>query len=694
MVPLFLAVAGGEGRAAVPFSMSSVNLTGEWKLAQDANQAVLMSLNFTELTCHFTSTANLTACLEPSMLWHSYTRPSPSTTSFQHKVGFLATGDDAHPAAELPFAGCEELCMGLASCLGFTFQSDAATPATPVKCYFKSAIHFTASHSACVAPGGEGKPGCSPLPGEMSLGGCNPSLGLDPQTSRVPCGTDWSATHTFAPRHGTDYGHYQGHWLSATAFLVNSTGNATVAAAAERVMRVYAEVMAAWKAKYGDDGYLFPYDPLVWDKLLAGKGAGPYYSVPFYTLHKLMAGLLDQHTHAGSALGLELVTRIAGWVDQRVAATLAAGGEALWQKVLLTEWGGMNDVLFNLHAISGDPRHLALARKFNGWVFTAPLASGHDDLADLPFPHANFHLPEVIGNARAYELTGNATDAAVVRTFFDALTANHSYATGGSNSGECWQQPRDLGNFLSTQTEESCTQYNVLKVARHLFQWRAEARYADFYERAILNGIVGNQNRHDDAGVTSYIYMLPLGGVVKKGWGKSDYGFPCCWGTLSESFAKLSDSIFFASADGATVYVNQFVSAAVEVQPGVRLSQVAAGFTTDLTSTLTLSIAQPLARGALELKVRVPSWLHYPCDGCVLLNGAPLPGKATPGTYFTVSAAWKDGDTVALQYTPTLWTAPLNDHHARLAPAARTAGSTRSRGSAPNARPPLTRPGP
>jgi hypothetical protein len=179
MTPLFVA-ALADGRAAVPFSMSSVNLTGEWKLAQDANQAVLMSLNFTELTCHFTSTANLTACLEPSMLWHSYTRPSPSTTSFQHKVGFLATGDDAHPAAELPFAGCEELCMGLASCLGFTFQSDAATPATPVKCYFKSAIHFTASHSTCVAPGGEGKPGCSPLPGEMSLGGCIPVWGSTP----------------------------------------------------------------------------------------------------------------------------------------------------------------------------------------------------------------------------------------------------------------------------------------------------------------------------------------------------------------------------------------------------------------------------------------------------------------------------------------------------------------------------------
>jgi hypothetical protein len=111
--------------------------------------------------------------------------------------------------------------------------------------------------------------------------------------------------------------------------------------------------MEAWRARYGDaeDGYLFPYDPLVWDKLLAGKGAAPYYSVPFYTLHKLMAGLLDQHTHAGSSLAYTLVIRMAAWVGRRVAATLSAGGEALWQRVLLTEWGGMNDVLHALQPL-------------------------------------------------------------------------------------------------------------------------------------------------------------------------------------------------------------------------------------------------------------------------------------------------------------------------------------------------------
>ena len=172
----------------------------------------------------------------------------------------------------------------------------------------------------------------------------------------------------------------------------------------------------------------------VFDKLLSGHGAGPYYSVPFYTLHKLMAGLLDQYVHAGSKLAFELVKRMAGWVHASVEKCIATGGQDLWQRVLLTEWGGMNDVLYNLYSHTKDPLHLATGRRFNGWVFSQPLADGIDTLGSLPFPHANFHLPEVIGFARAYELTGNSTDSLIANNFFDELTANHSYSTGAASS--------------------------------------------------------------------------------------------------------------------------------------------------------------------------------------------------------------------------------------------------------------------
>jgi len=666
-----------------PLPMSDVALAGEWKEAQDANQEVLMSLNASRWLCHFTTTANLTACkADLSAPWQSFVKQPNGT--YAHEAGFLAVGNDVKPAARVAASACEAFCTSAAACKGYTFAAeDGFKPADVVTCYWKTSTSFTPNaRTNCVADGGADKPVCSPLPGEMGLGGY--------------------------------YGHYQGHWLSATAFLVNSTGNATVRAAAAANVASLAAVMRAWKGKYGVDGYLFPYDPLVWDKLLAGHGAGPYFSVPFYTLHKLMAGLLDQWEFAGNAQAFELVGKMATWVHDRVEAVIAdpAGGMPLWQKVLLCEWGGMNDVLYHLYAHTGDARHLATARRFNGFVFTAPLAAGVDDLSSLPFPHANFHLPEVVGNARAYELTGNATDKAVVDTFFDVLSANHSYATGGSNSGECWQGARDLGNFLDAQTQESCTQYNVLKVARRAFLGvrtdgggvrsgvrrsgvgpagpchAARAKLADFYERAILNGIVGNQNRQASAqpaapeaappaaavaagstssppaaSPTSYIYMQPLGGANIKPWGKSDYGFPCCWGTLSESFAKLSDSIFFVGKADKEVFVNQFAPATARLaaigEPGASLVQES-HFPAHPNKTTTLTVR---GGGAFSILLRVPGWALGGGANSVTLNGKPCEGAIVPGTYLRVPGPFKDGDVLEAAFPPSLWTEPLNDKH-------------------------------
>ena len=658
-----LAASGTPLMAVEPLPMSHVTLTGAWGLAVESNQAVLMSINLTSWGCHFTTTANLTACAATSAVWHTYVKNTDGPSNFTHKIGFLAAGDDVKPPEVVNLTEALAFCMETASCSGLTFQLDTTpTPGAQMKCYWKTTTaHFTpqSKKANCITSGAANKPACTPLPGEMGLGGY--------------------------------YGHYQGHWLSATSFLINATRNATVRARADAAIGLLTDVMAAWTAAYGYDGYLFPYSPVVWDKLLAGHGAGPYYSVPFYTLHKLMAGLLDQYVFAHSKAAFDLVLRMALWVHDRVEATIAAGGVALWQQVLLTEWGGMNDVMLELYRHTQDPRHYATARRFNGWVFTARLAAGRDDLADLPFPHANFHLPEIVGNARAYELTGNMTDHAIVHTFFDALTANHSYCTGGSNSGECWQQPRDLGNFLSTQTEESCTQYNVLKIARHLFRWRAEPRYADFYERAILNGIVGNQKRGastcgSPAGAcgargasasTSYIYMLPLGGTVQKPWGKSDYGFPCCWGTLSESFAKLSDSIFFAAPDASALYVNLFESATLEwpARPGVTVEQQGhfplgrGPHEPWATATLRIGVADRARgeRATFALKLRVPSWIaRGPAEqkAVVTLNGAPVAQPIIAGSYLALEREWNDADTVELSFPAELWTAPLNDKHA------------------------------
>ena len=187
------------------------------------------------------------------------------------------------------------------------------------------------------------------------------------------------------------------------------------------------------------------------------------------------------------------------------------------QGVLNTEWGGMNEAFYNLYAITNNHIHLAAGLRFNHHQWTVPLAVGIDNLdgsnGNYAGNHANTHLPQIVGSARGYELTGNVTQHAIVSNFFHILTAGaneswnpvapggHSFATGGSNAAEHWfqaakladsLQPNRWGNYrnIGARTEESCTQYNVLKVARHLFQWSADCKIADFYERAFLNGIL------------------------------------------------------------------------------------------------------------------------------------------------------------------------------------------------------------
>jgi len=268
------------------------------------------------------------------------------------------------------------------------------------------------------------------------------------------------------------WGHYLGHYASATAQLCNATGDAGACARNAEVVARLAQTQDAWTAtglpEYA--GYLFPYSFNAWANLFGppSRNCDPV-CVPFYILHKMLAGMLDSHTLAGSAQALDVALKLAAWVKANVETVLAApNGVQNWQDVLGTEWGGTNDALYNLAGITGDPQWLTAAGYFNHWSWTAPLAADEDD---LPGNHANTHIPEVVGDARGFELTGNATKQAIVDNFFQIVVNHHSFSTGGSNDGEHWGDADELGEQMNSDTEESCTQYNIVKVARHQFAW-------------------------------------------------------------------------------------------------------------------------------------------------------------------------------------------------------------------------------
>ena len=288
------------------------------------------------------------------------------------------------------------------------------------------------------------------------------------------------ASPTCSKLEGVQYwGHFAGHWLSATAQLCNATRGASPACAAnaDAVSRL-AATQAAWSALgaadpvYAPAGYLFPYSFYPAFSGLFQGASCDVVCVPWYIFHKMLQGMLDSHTFAGNAQGLAVALGMAAWAKAAAESVLAAGGQAQWQASLGIEWGGMNDALFNLAAATGDAQWVVAANYWNHWAWSAPLAIGVDDLDGN---HANTHIPEVVGDARGFELTGNETKRDITEAFFGIVTTAHAYPTGGSSDGEMWHPANRIGDSLNANTEESCTQYNIIKVARHLFAWTANS---------------------------------------------------------------------------------------------------------------------------------------------------------------------------------------------------------------------------
>ncbi len=463
------------------------------------------------------------------------------------------------------------------------------------------------------------------------------------------------------------FGHYTGHWLSATAQLCNATRGAspTCAANAEGVARL-AQAQAAWTAlapahaEYAPGGFLFSYSYWPAFSGLFQGASCDVVCVPWYIFHKMLAGMLDAHALTGNAQALQVALGMAAWAKAAAERVLAAGGQAQWQASLGIEWGAMNDALFSLAAATGDAQWVDAAYYFNHFAWTAPLVVGVDNLNGN---HANTHIPEVVGDARGYEVTGNATKLAIVQNFFGIVTSAHSFPTGGSSDGEMWGAAHLAGDYLNDRTEESCTQYNILKVSRHLFAWTANSSLFDFYERGLLNGLIGNQaltGPFAPPAAPGFQYMLPLGGAgLTRPLASADSWLACCWGTLSETFAKLSDSVYWqdAAATGGgsggsddVLFVNLFVASTASWRAGAVVRQDS-DFPYTALSTTTLTVDAAGSEPTFTLAIRVPFWASGPSN-IVTLNGSPVAQPIVPGTFLRISRTWAAGDVVAVLFPP------------------------------------------
>lgn len=447
-------------------------------------------------------------------------------------------------------------------------------------------------------------------------------------------------------------GHTLGHYLSACALHYAATRENEYL---NRVNYIVDQLEECQKAR--KTGYIgaIPKEDSVFSLVSKGEIRSRGFDLngawsPWYTVHKVMAGLLDAYLYCDNDKALAVETGIADWAER----ILKGLNDEQVQKMLLCEYGGMNEVLVNTYAFTAKKKYLDLSYKFHDRKILDSLAMGIDV---LPGKHSNTQVPKAIGTARRFEVTGKQSDFAISDFFWNTVVRHHTYAPGGNSNYEYLGKQDAFNEKLTDNTMETCNTYNMLKLTRHLFAMNPSAAYMDFYERALYNHILASQNR--TSGMMCYFVPLRMG--TKKEFSDEFDTFTCCVGSGIENHVKYGESIYSKSADGG-VYVNLFIPS--------KLSWKEKGITLSMKSRLPQDPKVTIAVGSgkaisFPLRVRVPAWVSG--DVVVMVNGAMQKADRGADGYMVISRKWSNNDRVEITLPSSLYAVGMPDNGSRQA---------------------------
>jgi DUF1680 family protein len=473
-------------------------------------------------------------------------------------------------------------------------------------------------------------------------------------------------------------GHTLGHYLSACSMQYASTGDTVFR---NRVAYIVDELWACQQARKKTPppglismaGYIgaIPREDSLWSEVAAGKIRSHGFDLngawsPWYTVHKVMAGLLDAWLYCDNARALAIEKEMAAWT----ATIVGQLDDSTLQKMLGCEYGGMNDVLANTYALTGDKKWLELSYRFHDKRILDSLSLGLDDLAGK---HSNTQIPKIIGCARRYELTADKRDSAIATSFWGIIVNDHTYATGGNSDYEYLGKAGRLNDELTDNTTETCNTYNMLKLTRHLFAWHPSARLMDYYERALYNHILASQEH--TTGMTTYFVPLRMGG--HKEYSDSFNTFTCCVGSGMENHVKYGETIYSRGTDGS-LYVNLFIPSRLTwKEKNITIEQQTQLPAADkIALTITTSASAARHDGAVTqapahananvftLRIRKPHW-----SGPIHLTINGIPQSPTTGVdgYLFIRRAWQNGDKIIIQLPENFYTETISDNPNRIA---------------------------
>ena len=368
-------------------------------------------------------------------------------------------------------------------------------------------------------------------------------------------------------------GHITGHLLSAMAYL-------QMREKADSLIQGLAEVQRQYRT-----GYLSAFGEGLIDRNIQGKSVW----APFYTIHKILQGLIDQYTICGNETALEVAKGMGNWAYNKLKPL----SEETRVKMIRNEFGGFNDAMYQLYSITKDEKYLWVARFFYHNDKVDPLKQGNKDLGTN---HANTFIPKLLGECRNYELFGQKDSRDAAETLFWTLVKDHAFVTGEVSDKEHLFKPEAQSKHLTGYDGENCCTFNLLKLSDRLFTYEPRAAIADYYERALYNHILGQQD--PESGMVCYFTPLMTGGY--RLYSTRDSSFWCCVGSGFESHAKYQSSIYFHN--NKEVYVNLFIPSELNAD----------GMTIRQESDLPYSNKTTLTTtGVSILKVRYPVWATY-----------------------------------------------------------------------------------
>lgn len=414
-------------------------------------------------------------------------------------------------------------------------------------------------------------------------------------------------------------GHITGHLLSAYATLYAQTGSQAVKVKSDSIVNGLAEVQQA----YGRGGYLSAFAEGLIDRNIQGKSVW----APFYTLHKIVQGMIDQYQMTGNEKALEIAKGMGNWAYNKLKPL----SEETRKKMIRNEFGGFNEAMYELYDLTKDERYLWVARYFYHNEKIDPLKAGNPDLGTN---HANTFIPKLLGEARNFELFGAEDSRKAAEFLFWTLVNDHAFVTGELSDKEHLFKPTEQSKHLSGYDGENCCTFNLLKLADHLFSWNPSSKIADYYERALYNHILGQQ----DPKSSMVCYFTPLQTGAYRLYSTRDSSFWCCVGSGFESHVKYASSIYFHS--DKDLYVNLFIPSKIDWE-GTTFTQQTS-FPQSSTTTFTVDGNSK----QFALRLRYPSWATK-MD--IKVNGKKVKAVKGADGYVAISRLWKAGDKIEVQ---------------------------------------------